>query len=244
MIIKISSMDRPSNIIRQTPGSKGNWGNFRFAINSPETEDCDWWVVLEGVPDIERANVPKRNTILITGEPPCIKQYQNGFLNQFSTIITCHSGLRHPHVMNTQQGLAWWVGLSTEGMKVVGYSKTYDDLNLTLHGHPDMHAPSVDVSWGSLRQGLSSDAEMALGPRLRKREFRVCILATGRWPVAGGTSVGGGRDSRCLSLGRPHRKRGLEQDLAQRVHRRGLSHDSCGGQAIRLLPAGVQVQGT
>ena len=123
-------------------------------------------------------------------------------------------------------------------------AKTYDDLNLTLHGHPDMHAPSVDVSWGSLRQGLSSDAEMALGPRLRKREFRVCILATGRWPVAGGTSVGGGRDSRCLSLGRPHRKRGLEQDLAQRVHRRGLSHDSCGGQAIRLLPAGVQVQGT
>jgi len=128
MIIKISSMDRPSNIIRQTPGSKGIWGNFRFVINSPETEDCDWWVVLEGVPDIERANVPKRNTILITGEPPCIKQYQNGFLNQFSTIITCHSGLRHPHVMNTQQGLAWWVGLSTEGMKVVGYSKTYDDL--------------------------------------------------------------------------------------------------------------------
>ena len=50
-----------------------------------------------------------------------------------------------------------------------------------LQGHPDMkHIPGVDMSTGSLGQGLSAAAGMALSAKLRKRDYRVyAILGDG-----------------------------------------------------------------
>jgi transketolase len=46
-----------------------------------------------------------------------------------------------------------------------------------LQGHPNMlKVPGVDMSSGSLGQGLSVAAGMALGARLRKKDFRVYAL--------------------------------------------------------------------
>ncbi|MBI4735055.1 MAG: transketolase [candidate division NC10 bacterium] len=53
---------------------------------------------------------------------------------------------------------------------------TYDELNSILQGHPDMHTPGVDMSSGSLGQGLSPGIGMALGARLRGKEFRVYVV--------------------------------------------------------------------
>jgi transketolase len=49
-------------------------------------------------------------------------------------------------------------------------------LNSILQGHPDMHTPGVDMSSGSLGQGLSPGIGMALGARLRGKNFRVYVL--------------------------------------------------------------------
>lgn len=47
-----------------------------------------------------------------------------------------------------------------------------------LQGHPDMkHIPGVDMSTGSLGQGLSAANGMALAQRLDKREARVYVIA-------------------------------------------------------------------
>lgn len=53
---------------------------------------------------------------------------------------------------------------------------TYDELNSILQGHPDMRTPGVDMSSGSLGQGLSPGIGMALGARLRGKGFRVYVL--------------------------------------------------------------------
>ena len=53
---------------------------------------------------------------------------------------------------------------------------TYDQLNSTLQGHPDMHTPGVDMSSGSLGKGLSPGVGIALGARLRQKDFRVYVL--------------------------------------------------------------------
>jgi transketolase len=46
-----------------------------------------------------------------------------------------------------------------------------------LQGHPDMkHIPGVDMSSGSLGQGLSAACGMALGAKLDKKDFRVYAL--------------------------------------------------------------------
>jgi hypothetical protein len=127
MTIKISS-DRPGfDYLRQTPGSKGVWDDCQFIVNR-ECPECDWWVICEGVKTKEHTKVPKDHTILITAEPPGLKQYQPGFLNQFGVVITAHQDLRHPNVINAQQALPWWVGVRMRGVEMLSYSKGYDEL--------------------------------------------------------------------------------------------------------------------
>jgi transketolase len=54
--------------------------------------------------------------------------------------------------------------------------QTYDELDSLLQAHPDMHCPGVDMSSGSLGQGLSVGLGMALGLRLKGRDSRVFVL--------------------------------------------------------------------
>ncbi len=54
---------------------------------------------------------------------------------------------------------------------------TLRKLGSYLQGHPDMkHIPGVDMSSGSLGQGISAAAGMALGAKLQNKEFRVYTL--------------------------------------------------------------------
>ena len=54
-------------------------------------------------------------------------------------------------------------------------------LNRNLQGHPDMrHVPGVDMSTGSLGQGLSAANGMAIAGKLDKKDYRVyCVLGDG-----------------------------------------------------------------
>ena len=54
---------------------------------------------------------------------------------------------------------------------------TLRHLGSYLQGHPDMkHIPGVDMSSGSLGQGISAAVGMALGAKLQKKAFRVYTL--------------------------------------------------------------------
>ena len=77
-----------------------------------DIEECDFWVVYEGLLHQEKARCPQENTIFITGEPPSFRKYDSAFLRQFATIITCHRNLEHKGVIYTQQALNWAVGRS------------------------------------------------------------------------------------------------------------------------------------
>ena len=59
--------------------------------------------------------------------------------------------------------------------------KTFRKIDSYLQGHPDMNkVPGVDMSSGSLGQGLSVSNGMALGAKLDRKDYRVyCILGDG-----------------------------------------------------------------
>ena len=59
--------------------------------------------------------------------------------------------------------------------------KTFRKLNSNLQGHPDMNkVPGVDMTTGSLGQGLSSAVGMAIGSKMNSAGCRVyCILGDG-----------------------------------------------------------------
>jgi transketolase len=54
---------------------------------------------------------------------------------------------------------------------------TFDHINSILQGHPDRtKTPGVEISTGSLGQGLSAGIGMALGAKLDKKSYRTFVL--------------------------------------------------------------------
>jgi len=125
--IRLSTLSPEWPWIRQTPGSKSIWGNCKFFVDQ-DVEECDYWVVYEGLMEPASALCPPENTILITGEPPTVKRYDPRFLMQFATVITCHRNIHHPNVIHTQQALPWHVGRRVKNGVNIVFTKDYDEL--------------------------------------------------------------------------------------------------------------------
>jgi len=111
-IIKIKLSTNLPNFIfnRLSPGEKNVWGNCHFFINQDNIKECDFWIIYDCLPKIEKAKCPPGNTILITGEPPSVKTYSNRYIKQFGYIITSHEKLKHQKKIIKQQALPWMIG--------------------------------------------------------------------------------------------------------------------------------------
>ncbi|ACM19832.1 glycosyltransferase, putative [Geotalea daltonii FRC-32] len=128
--IKLTTASPEWPLLRQTPLARGIWGECQFILNQ-EVDECDFWVVCEGLLEPEKTVCPPENLILITAEPPPVKRYSQRFVDQFSTVVTCHRKLKHSHVIHSQQALPWMVGgnYSRESKRWESFSKDYDELS-------------------------------------------------------------------------------------------------------------------
>ncbi len=73
--------------------------------------------------------------------------------------------------------IALYTVLAMRGYFPVEELDTFDAAHSRLQGHPDMHAlPGLEMSTGSLGQGLSPGAGMALGAKLRGSPFHTWVM--------------------------------------------------------------------
>jgi len=67
--------------------------------------------------------------------------------------------------------------LAERGFFPVEELMTFDSIDSRLQGHPDMKlTPGIDMSSGSLGQGLSAGIGMALGARMLGKDFRTYVM--------------------------------------------------------------------
>ena len=76
---------------------------------------------------------------------------------------------------------ALYSSLANRGYFDVEELQTFRNINGRLQGHPDMkHIPGVDMTTGSLGQGLSAANGMAIAGKIDNKNYRVyCILGDG-----------------------------------------------------------------
>jgi len=73
--------------------------------------------------------------------------------------------------------LGYYAALALKGYFPIDDLKTFDREDSTLQAHPDMHkCKGVDYSTGSLGQGLSIGAGIALGALIKNKKFRTIVL--------------------------------------------------------------------
>jgi transketolase len=72
---------------------------------------------------------------------------------------------------------ALYAALAMRGFFEEKYLMTFDSIDSILQGHPDMtKTPGVDMSTGSLGQGLSAGIGMALGAKLLNKDFKTYVI--------------------------------------------------------------------
>jgi transketolase len=73
--------------------------------------------------------------------------------------------------------IAIYVVLALRGYFPIEELETFDQIDSRLQGHPCMKClPGIDMSSGSLGQGLSPGVGMALGARLKGKSFRTWVM--------------------------------------------------------------------
>jgi transketolase len=70
----------------------------------------------------------------------------------------------------------YYAALADKGYFSADLLGTYGTLDTLLQGHPDMYTPGVDMSAGSLGQGLSTAVGVALGTKLRGKSFHTYVI--------------------------------------------------------------------
>ena len=71
----------------------------------------------------------------------------------------------------------YYTVLAMRGFFPLEWLDTYDCVDSKLQGHPDMtKTPGVDMTTGSLGQGISSALGMGIAGKMLKRDFRVFVM--------------------------------------------------------------------
>lgn len=74
-------------------------------------------------------------------------------------------------------GIGLYAVLAMRGYFPIAELSTFDAIDSRLQGHPDMtKLPGLDMSTGSLGQGLSPGVGMALGARIVGKDFRTWVM--------------------------------------------------------------------
>jgi len=77
--------------------------------------------------------------------------------------------------------VALYTVLAIKGYFPIKELDTFDSMDSRLQAHPDMNIlPGLDMSTGSLGQGISAAVGMALGAKLKNKDFRTyCMIGDG-----------------------------------------------------------------
>lgn len=128
MRIKVSiNSDHP--VLLQTPGGKGAWGGHTFFVNQP-IEECDAWIVYEGIYREESCLCPVGRTFLITGEPSEVATYDYEWIRQFDAVRSVQAGISHSALKVGHTALPWHLGRSYDFLKSSEFPKKESDISV------------------------------------------------------------------------------------------------------------------
>lgn len=96
------------NYLQQSQGGLGFWDGNKFEIMN-DVKECDYWVVHEGISEIETAYCSKKNCIIIIGEEKSKKDYSPKYLGQFGAVITTRNDLVHPNIIQWHYICPWHI---------------------------------------------------------------------------------------------------------------------------------------
>jgi len=163
----VKSWTKP-DLLRQTPGGTGLWGDVRFTLDP--VERCDHLVILNHTPAAMTVKVPPENIWCFIQEPalPAYRCFEKGF-PFYGHVVTQDPRLSGEKFIHSHGSLPWHVG------------RTYDQLQAAP-------APekSRDLTWitSSLGAHKGHRLRLAFLDRLKKSGVPFDLFGRGFNPIA------------------------------------------------------------
>ncbi|MEB3354480.1 MAG: glycosyltransferase family 10 [Cyanobacteriota bacterium] len=186
MKVSTSHPELSQLLLRQTPGHSGLWGDCQFYVNEP-VDQCDWWFICHesALKDRQEARCDPAHLVYVSMEPnECA--YQK-FYNQFSKLVICSQGFRHPSIIY-RNGITWWAGISVGFENGHHFSPEanydYDSLNDLAPPLQKLDRISIITSNKDFLPGHRQ--RLAFIERLKKSEIadRIDVYGGGHNPIA------------------------------------------------------------
>lgn len=166
-LVRIVKSWTAPDLLRQTPGGAGVWGDCRFTLDA--VERCDYLVALNHIPCEMTVEVPRSNIWCVVQEPPdpSFRWIDKG-LPHYHRILTQDTRLGGPKVTQTHGSLPWHVG------------RTYDE----LHSTPPP-AKTRGLSWitSNLAANAGHRRRLAFLARLQQAKVPFDLFGRGFQPL-------------------------------------------------------------
>lgn len=128
MKIKLS-INSHDKLLSQTPGGLGVWNGHQFVVNEP-AEDCDAWIIYEGLFAPEECRCPAGRVILITGEPGEVATYDEDWLRNFDKVRSVQAHIRHDGLSVGHLAIPWHLGRGYDFLEKNGLPEKDADISV------------------------------------------------------------------------------------------------------------------
>lgn len=128
MLIKLSiNLNHP--LLLQTPGGHGRWKDATFVVNQ-DIDECDAWIVYEGLFGKETTRCPANQVMLITAEPEDIRAYEPGWLRSFDRVRTVQPDISHSRRTVGHTALPWYLGPGYDQLSAGDFPAKTDNISV------------------------------------------------------------------------------------------------------------------
>ena len=184
MVVRIiKDWDIP-DILRQTPGNRGNWGQFEFTTQ--EVENCDYVVVFNRITEDIKVNCPPSNIAAVMQEPYIkgIMPWMEKGHDFYSTVFTHHIFNKSAKYIPHHPMLPWHVNKSFDeliNMKVPDKNKMISWISSTkgyFPGHRERMKYLDKIKESNLRVDLFGRGIREIGDKwdgLRDYRYSIAI---------------------------------------------------------------------
>ncbi len=108
--VLLSASFPEESITRQTPGGSGQWDDIQY-ITQADDQPVSAWVVYDNLKQPISQVCPAENTLLITGEPECLRRYRSRFTSQFGQVWTAQPSIQHSLLTRQHEAQPWHYAL-------------------------------------------------------------------------------------------------------------------------------------
>ncbi|HNP53079.1 MAG TPA: glycosyltransferase family 10 [Ferruginibacter sp.] len=172
-------------VMRQTSGSAGVWGNYRFVIDDT-LQECDYWVIYTAHEmKAETVCCHSKHIVFVPGEAyDTSPRFPDKFLKQFGLVITVQPQLKGKNIRYHQNANPWFIERSYDALKAMGIPAKTKLLSIVSSNKDFTEGHRLRLQFADKLKAHFGDQVDFFGRGIRDFEYKWDVTAPYQYHIA------------------------------------------------------------